>query len=48
MSFLNNDVETIYNWHKIYNDMVRRLAAEYGIALIDIRKAFTDKKEYSD
>ena len=48
MSFLNNDVETIYNWHKIYNDMVRRLAAEYGIALIDIRKAFTDKKEYSN
>ena len=35
-------VETIFNWQKTYSELIRQLAREEQIPLIDIRSAFTE------
>jgi len=47
MKFLGNDVNNIYKWHAAYNDMVFTLADEYGLPVVDIRKEFLDRINYS-
>ncbi len=40
------DEEHIYRWHEMYNIAVLRLAAVKDVALIDIRRAFLETKDY--
>ena len=48
MKYLGGDILSIEKWQSDYNDMVIRLADEYGIQLFDIRKPFLDLGDYSD
>ncbi|NLK87479.1 MAG: SGNH/GDSL hydrolase family protein [Clostridiaceae bacterium] len=40
------DEEHIYRWHEMYNIAVLKLAAVKGVALIDIRRAFLETRNY--
>ncbi len=40
------DVEHIYRWHEMYNLVVVKLASIKNIAMIDIRKAFLESRNY--
>ena len=48
MKYLGGDILSIEKWQSDSNDMVIRLADEYGIQLFDIRKPFLDLGDYSD
>lgn len=34
------DEEMLYRWHEYYNEMVRGIAAEFGCAVLDLRRYF--------
>ena len=40
------DVQTIYRWHERYNLAVWELSRETGCAVIDIRRAFLERRDY--
>lgn len=40
------DIEHIYRWHEMYNLVVVKLAALKQVPLIDIRKAFLERRDY--
>lgn len=46
LDFLNNDTDTIYQWHRLYSDAVMRLAKKRGLPVIDVRKVFIAQGDY--
>lgn len=40
------DVQTIYRWHERYNQAVWDLSRETGCAVIDVRRAFLERRDY--
>lgn len=48
LKWLGSTTETIYLWHKSYNDAVEEIAGKRGLPLIDIRSAFLQQSEVSD
>jgi len=46
MKFLGGDAEYIYRWHEQYDLMVREIAAEQNVPLLDIRSAVLSQPDY--
>lgn len=46
MKFLGGDAEYIYRWHEQYDLMVREIAAEQNVPLLDIRNAVLSQPDY--
>ncbi len=42
------DVQQIFRWHEGYDEAVRRVAAATSCPLLDIRKAFLEKRDYGE
>lgn len=42
------DIQRIFRWHEEYDQTVRMVAAFKGCPLLDIRKVFLEKKDYSE
>jgi acyl-CoA thioesterase I len=40
------DVQTIYRWHERYNLAVWELSRETGCSVIDVRRAFLERRDY--
>lgn len=47
MSFLNEDVESIFRHQAAYSDMIFDLAAKHGLTVFDIRSEFMKQQDYS-
>lgn len=47
MTYLNMDVESIYRWHKNYNRVVKEIAMEENLPVLDINEAFSNLGDYS-
>lgn len=48
MTYLGNDVESIFNWQKNYNNMIYTIADECEVPVIDIRTSFLSQPNYED
>lgn len=47
VKWLGGDIHYIYEYHAGYNDIVCKIASEYGIPMIDIRSEFLRQPNYS-
>lgn len=47
LEFLDHDIERIFTWHRDYNDMIFSLAKRNGLRVLDIRRPFLARNDYS-
>lgn len=47
MEYLRFDVQSIYDWHEMYNQSVIEIAAKNNVDIIDISSAFLSEDDYS-
>lgn len=48
LHFLKEDINNIFHWQEDYDQVIRRVAEEKDVPLIDIRKGFLEKDSYRD